>query len=167
MEEKEFRKGKLPPLDGLTFGEKESGIKSKIAGFPGRIFSIIKFLLGVSLLPFVYSATLAFLNEASALEKTVNNYFGAGIISFLAIYLFIWEPAIIYYKGQKILAAVFRFFTPLVKVAPHLLPIYTIILFIICNNVEYFKFSRIFHNISPKTFAVKNRFYFFIYFFKG
>ena len=111
--------------------KKVNDTQPKIAGFSHRAFGIIKFVLGVCLLPFVYSATVAFLSELGALEKTVNHYFFGGIIGFLIIYLFIYEPTIIYNKGQKILEMVFRFFTPLVKVAPYLLPIYTIILFII------------------------------------
>lgn len=103
----------------------------KKADFSNRLFGIIKFILGILLLPFVYSATAAFLNEGAALDETINNYFFGGIIGFLIIYLFIYEPVIIYARGQKIVETIFRFFIPLVKVAPYLLPIYTIILFLI------------------------------------
>lgn len=111
------------------------------AGISQKTFGIIKFILGVCLLPFVYSATVAFLNELSILEKTINHYFLGGIIGFLIIYLFIYEPTIIYNKGQKILEPIFRFFTPLVKVAPYLLPIYTIILFFIYSICSLFNRS--------------------------
>lgn len=114
------------------------GIKS--AGFSSRIFGITKFILGVLLLPFVYSATSAFLNEIRTLEQAAYRYFSGGIISFLIIYLFVYEPAIIYANGQKIVEAVFRFFAPLVKVAPYLLPIYTIILSLVW--LVYFLITR-------------------------
>ncbi|MBM3254920.1 MAG: hypothetical protein FJZ08_01280, partial [Candidatus Omnitrophica bacterium] len=117
MEEKEF------PKAGST-----GAIKSKLSGLYNCSFGIIKLALGVCLLPFVYSATRAFLNEGLALDKALATYFFSGVISFLIIYLFVYEPAIIYVRGQKILEAIFRFFTPLVKVAPYLLPIYTILL---------------------------------------
>ena len=120
------------------------------AGITGRLFGIIKLILGICLLPFVYSATVALLSEFSILETKINHYFFSGIIGFLIIYLFIYEPAIIYSKGHKILEIVFRFFTPLVKVAPYLLPIHTIILFALCglflliskagDSVKYFVF---------------------------
>jgi hypothetical protein len=104
---------------------------SKISIFSGKLFSLVKLALGICLLPFVYSITGAFFNELNLLEGLLKEYFFGGIISFLIIYLFIVEPRLIYNKGQKIIAIVFRFFAPLVRVAPYLLPIYTIILFLV------------------------------------
>jgi hypothetical protein len=104
---------------------------SKISGFSHRVFGIIKFILGIYFLPFVYSVSVAFLNEFSAVEKTAQNYFWAGVISFIILYLFVYKPVIIYNKGQRLLEIVFQFFKPLVKVAPYLLPIYTIVIFIL------------------------------------
>lgn len=126
-----FKMGKKEFLDKEISNSGGGGVSSKLSVFSGRLFGIIKFILGICLLPFVYSTTVAFLSECGVLEKTIYQYFFAGIITFLIIYLFIYEPVRIYNKGQKILEAVFRFFTPLVKVAPYLLPIYTIILFLI------------------------------------
>jgi hypothetical protein len=117
MEEKEFPKP-----------ESAGGIKSKLSGLYNRSFGIIKLALGVCLLPFVYSVTRAFLNEGLVLDKALAAYFFSGVVGFLFVYLFVYEPVIIYAKGQKILGAIFRFFTPLVKVAPYLLPVYTILL---------------------------------------
>jgi len=112
-------------------------LKPKISGFSGRVFGMIKFILGVCLLPFVYSTSLSFLNEFSLIEKSLQNYFWSGLISLIAIYLFVWEPAIIYAKGQKLLELIFNFFKPLVKVAPYLLPIYTIVLFIVYGILSF------------------------------
>ncbi|MFH0738794.1 MAG: hypothetical protein V2A59_02930 [Candidatus Omnitrophota bacterium] len=120
MEEKEFPKP-----------ESAGSLKSKLGGLYNRSFGIIKLILGICLLPFVYSATRAFLNESSVLDKATSLYFYSGLVSFLVVYLFIYEPVIIYARGQKILEAIFRFFTPLVKVAPYLLPIYTILLLVL------------------------------------
>ena len=120
--------------DFLKFIDKgDTLLAPKKSGFFGKFFGITKLILGICFLPFAYSATIAFLNELSVLEKTFNYYFFSGIISFLIIYLFIYEPAIIYNKGHKILEAAFRFFTPMLRVAPYLLPIYTIILFLLCG----------------------------------
>jgi hypothetical protein len=95
----------------------------------GRLFGIIKFILGVCLLPFVWSASLSFFNESSLIEKPLQDYFWAGVITFLVIYLFIYEPAIIYRKGYRLMEIVFSFFAPLVKVAPYVLPIYALLVF--------------------------------------
>ncbi len=102
----------------------------KISGFPERIFSLIKLSLGVCFLPLVYTSSLCFINEFSKIDKGLQNYFCYGVISLLIIYLFIWEPAIIYIKGQRALEIIFNLFKPLVRIAPYLLPIYTIILFV-------------------------------------
>lgn len=116
----------------------------KRSGFGSKIFGIIKFILGLGLLPFVYSATRAFLNELSVLDVSTYNYFFSGVVSFTVIYLFIFEPTAVYNKGHKILEVVFRFFTPLVRVAPYLLPIYVIILLPLCGLF-------IFINKDPET----------------
>lgn len=118
--------------------------------FSSKVFSIIKFILGIFLLLFVYPQTVSFLNEFIRLEKPLQNYFWLGLISLLIIYLFVWEPVIVYLKGQKLLELIFRFFKPLVRVAPYVLPIYTIILFVIygvlsllfksSNLINYFVF---------------------------
>jgi len=107
----------------------ESG-GSKIPGFSRKIFGLIKFIIGICILPFVYSVSVAFLNEFNVIDKTSKNYFWAGVISFIVMYLFVWEPVIIYKKGQRLLEIIFQFFKPIVRVAPYLLPIYTIVIFI-------------------------------------
>lgn len=100
------------------------------SGVSGKIFGVIKFILGLCLLPFVYSATVAFLSGLSGLDKVIQGNFWNGLITLLVIYLFVWEPAVIYSKGQKMLEFVFNFFKPLVKVAPYLIPIYALVLFV-------------------------------------
>lgn len=106
-------------------------IKSKIAGWTHRIFGFTKFVFGVLLLPLVYSASIAFLNEFKQIDTQFIDCFWTGVICFVLMHLLVWEPALIYNKGHKILEFVFSFFKPLVKVAPYLLPIYTIVLFVI------------------------------------
>lgn len=93
-------------------------------------FSLIslKLAIGICLLPALYAVTFCFIGELAKLEVAAARPFVWGIISFLAIYLFIWEPAIIFKKGQRVLEVIFRFFAPLVKVAPFVLPIYTILI---------------------------------------
>jgi hypothetical protein len=110
--------------------EKENNSKPpKFAGITSGLFGVVKFCLGVCLLPFVYSSTVSYLNEFSVIDKARQNNFWAGLITLLIIYLFIWEPAAIYAKGHQLLEAIFSFFKPLVKVAPYLVPIYAILLY--------------------------------------
>ena len=149
MGKKEFPKieGNFKPKD-LDLGPSVGGgIREKISGVSSRAFGIIKFILGVCLLPFVYSSSASFLSEFNLIEKSLQACFWTGVISLLIVYLFVLEPAIIYTKGQKLLELFFSFFKPLVKVAPYLLPIYTILLFIL-----YWPFSLI--SQSPAVIKV-------------
>jgi hypothetical protein len=126
-----------------------TGGTPRIAGFSRRAFGIIKFILGICLLPFVYSVSAAFLNEFSEVEKTLQNYFWSGVISFIILYLFIYEPVVIYNRGQRLLEIVFTFFKPLVKVAPYVLPIYSIVIFI-----GYLFLSTLFKTKEPLYYFI-------------
>jgi hypothetical protein len=125
MDKKEF------PKQGRDFTPAAGApaAKSKAAGFTNRIFDIIKVAVAVCFLPVVYFTTKAFLAEFELIDYPLQRYFWSGVIALLVMYLFVWEPVVIYTKGHQILEAVFTFFKPLVKVAPYLLPIYTILLF--------------------------------------
>lgn len=112
-------------------GEPKPGGSFKSKQISNKIFDIIKLFLGICLLPFVYSSTIAFLSQISNIEPALQNYFWSGAVTLLLVYLFIWEPKAVYEKGHKLLEVVFGFFQPLVKVAPYLLPIYSIIIFIL------------------------------------
>jgi len=90
-----------------------------------------------------------------AIEKSFQNHFWSGLISLLIIYLFIWEPTIIYAKGQKLVEMLFIFFKPLVRIAPYLLPIYTVILFI-----AYWILSSIFSAGGGESATLINNFLF-------
>lgn len=128
MEKKESNKKESP--------KKNNNISPRISGLSNKAFGIIKFILGICLLPFVYSFTVGFLTEFSLIEKALQRYFWSGVISLVIIYLFVWEPVILYTKGQKLVEIVFVFFRSLVKFAPFVLPIYTIILFILYGLVS-------------------------------
>jgi len=136
MAKKEFPERKLPK-DKKGFSPDEPAgnfagdFSSRVSGLFSKSFSIIKFILGVLLLPFVFSSAVSFLNEFNLINKDLQGIFWNGAIFFLGLYLFIWEPVSIYNKGHKILEIVFSFFKPMVNVAPFLLPIYTILFFII------------------------------------
>jgi len=128
--EKEAPKGKEAPdlKEAGGFAKKLTG---RFSGFYSKAFGVIKFILGICLLPFVFSTSVAFLNEFSSADKYLQSIFWNGTIAFLAIYLFAWEPLAIYNKGHKLLEIVFSFFKPMVNVAPYLLPIYTILIFVL------------------------------------
>lgn len=127
--------------------------KSKVSGFSAWLFAVSKFILGVLLLPFVYSSTTAFLKQFKLIDTPTQDYFWYGIITFLIIYLFIWEPAKIYTKGNRLLEMVFSYVRPLVKVAPYLVPIYTLVLFLLYFFLLYLLKSAALTNYFMFLFA--------------
>lgn len=139
MEKREFPdKKEFPSKPEGALEPKESVIPEKLSKFSDKVLGVIKLLLGLCLLPVVYSSLVSFLNEISLINKNHQNYFWAGMITFLTIHLFIWEPAVIYSKGHRVLEIVFNFFRPLVKFAPYVLPIYTILVFTIYGSLSFF-----------------------------
>ena len=133
MEKKEFpNKWPEPKIKPVW---KERGAKgggwSKPSWISNKIFDILKLVLGICLLPFVYSSSVAFLGQISYIDVVLQNYFWAGVVTLVLVYLFIWEPTVIYERGHRLVEIIFSFFQPLVKFAPYLLPVYTIVLFIL------------------------------------
>lgn len=104
-------------------------MQSKLDTVKRGSLSILKLVLGLGFLAFVYSSTLAFTSEFKNIDPLYQKPFWQGLVSFVLFYFFVWEPVKLYQRGQKILEAIFRFMAPLVKVAPYVLPIYTILLF--------------------------------------
>jgi hypothetical protein len=122
-------------MEKIEFPKKEDS--SKISHFSARLFAILKFILGACFLSLVYASSVSFWNEFRIIEKPSQNYFWAGVITLLVIHLFVWEPNKIYVKGQRLLEIIFTFFKPLIKIAPYLLPVYTIILFIVYGILSF------------------------------
>ena len=162
--EKQALKGKDKLIQN-DIGGLSGDFSSKISGLSSKVFGVIKFILAIIILPLVYSSVVSFINEFTQIDKGLEQIFYNGIISFLAIYLFIWEPAAIYNKGHKLLEIMFSFFKPMINVAPFLLPIYTILFFMIYGLlalgiksswlIEYTLFLIGFSSILHLTFSAK------------
>jgi len=164
---------KLPPVktkekplrNDAGSGGLGGDFSSKISGLSSKIFGIIKFILAIIILPLVYSSIVAFINEFGRIDHALQQIFYNGIITFLAVYLFVWEPAVIYNQGHKLLEIMFSFVKPMVNVAPFLLPIYTILFFILYGLLallidsprllEYTLFLIGFSSILHLTFSAK------------
>ncbi|MFA5150671.1 MAG: hypothetical protein WCY42_01290 [Candidatus Omnitrophota bacterium] len=133
MEKKEFPNKWPEPKIKPAWKERgpKDGGRSKPSWISNKMFDIIKLVLGICLLPFVYSSSVAFLNQISYIDVALQNYFWAGVVTLVLVYLFIWEPTVIYERGHRLVEIIFSFFQPLVRFAPYLLPVYTIVLFIL------------------------------------
>jgi hypothetical protein len=122
-----------PNIEGLS-----PEMKSKVQVVTNRSLSVLKLLLGLSFMTFVYSSTLAFIKEFGNIPLKYQKPLWEGLVAFVVVYFFVYEPAVVYQKGQKILEAIFKFFAPLVKVAPYVLPIYTILLICLYPIANFF-----------------------------
>jgi hypothetical protein len=116
----------FPQQDSLS-----GDFSSRIPALLSRVFGLVKLLLAVLILPFVYSAVVSFLSELGLVNGAARQIFWNGVLVFLGVHLFLWEPAVIYKKGHKLLEVAVSFFKPMVNVAPFLLPIYTILCFVL------------------------------------
>ncbi|OQB08960.1 MAG: hypothetical protein BWY16_01090 [Candidatus Omnitrophica bacterium ADurb.Bin205] len=150
MEKKEFPKKDL----GRNLKPDKAAI-GKSSWVSDKAFDIIKLVLGIFLLPFVYSSTIAFLRQIAYIDSSLQDYFWFGVIAFIIAYLFVVESGWVYEKGHKLLEVIFGFFQPLVKVAPYLLPVYTIIIFFVylilnlfINNSRLINYTMFFFGAS-------------------
>jgi len=132
-----------------NFPAQSAEASPRLSGLSGKVFGIIKFILGILLLPFVYSVSGAFVNQFGSVDRAMQSYLWWGGLTFILIYLFVWEPAVIYGWGHKILEAVFSFFKPFVRFAPFLLPIYVIVILLL-----YGIFSNFFHDAWLLQYAL-------------
>ena len=137
---------------------------------------ILKLAIAIILLPVVIGISFGFYSQLGMVEKAIRLNFFFGIFIFLLFYLFLYEPSDIHKKGQRLVQVIFRFFSPLVKVASFCLPIYTILFLLLfvffslilkTNNYNYFfafliGFSFIFHLVfTAKTLRSKDSFFMF------
>ncbi|MFH1656136.1 MAG: hypothetical protein ABH954_05985 [Candidatus Omnitrophota bacterium] len=106
------------------------------------IISVLKLILAILLLPVVIFASINFFAQLNLVGETIYDFFLWGIFSFLILYHFIYAPEYFYRKGQDGVLAVFKFFSPLVKIASFCLPIYTI-LFLIILGLDRLVFENI------------------------
>ena len=98
---------------------------------PGKATAVIKFAAGILLLPLFYSFSVSFINEFNTVKGDLALYFWAGAVSFAILYIFIYQPELIYDYGQQAVGALFNFYKPLARIASYLVPAYTLALFII------------------------------------
>lgn len=103
-----------------------------------NIISILKLICAIIFVPIVIFSSISFFKQMHSVDREIYDLFTWGIFSYLILHLFIYEPDSIFKKGQEMVSAVFRFFSPLVNVASFVLPIYTIFLLVIFALIKLF-----------------------------
>lgn len=92
---------------------------------------LIKFFLFVLLIPLIIGMTSAFIIELKNLSRPEYHSFQLGILVYIITHFFIYEFNVPYQYGKKLVSDIVRFFEPLVKFAPLVMPIYTLLLLIV------------------------------------
>lgn len=82
--------------------------------------------------------TVAFIRQIAGLTEGQYLYFIWGMVAYLIFHFFIYEPGPVYQYGKRLVADVFRFLTPLVEVAPLVLPIYSIVFLVLFYFTSFF-----------------------------
>lgn len=129
--------------DAERFLPKSGGGSASVSAKSNKFVSILKLLIFLFLLPVAVGVSCGFLNTFSTLDKQITDIFWAGVAVFFLVDLVILKLAFFYKKGQRIIEILFYFFAPLVKFAPYVLPIYTILILVFAATLGFFK------DISP------------------
>lgn len=92
-----------------------------------KLVNLLKLLFAVVFFPVLIGVSVSFSDELQKLSPRLVTAFVWGIFSYLVIHLLLYEPQPVYQKGQRIVETIFRFFSPLVKLASFFLPIFSIL----------------------------------------
>ena len=99
---------------------------------------ILKFVVTLLLIPLVIASVISFTRALQLLPAGRWENFCAGMLLYVLLHLFVFEFRGMYQFGQKVVADLCGFFAPLVKVAPFVLPIYSIVLLVLHYLVKFF-----------------------------
>lgn len=95
--------------------------------FRGGLFSLIKFVLFLVSIPFIAAVTISFQREIFELKSVYHHSFYWGVLAYVLLNLFLTDLNWLYKFGQAITYEFFRFWDPLAKVLPYVIPIYTLL----------------------------------------
>lgn len=113
------------------FPDRGSGWSDRFSGVGGHFIDILKLVCGICLISVLYAVCVSFAAELARLDHSMRVDFWVGVIAFLLLSLFLWEPEGLYARGQKVLGASFSFFKPLARIIAAVIPFYTLLIFIV------------------------------------
>jgi hypothetical protein len=115
--------------------EKAVGLRP---GFKGVLFSLVKLVLSVVLVPLVIGFTKGFIYQLDRQGSYIQNNFVLAIATYLILHIFVCEPKGIYDFGQRIVGFLFNFLVPLRKVMYYCLPFFAVLFFALYFTLNYF-----------------------------
>ncbi len=103
----------------------------------GGLWSVIKFILAVLMVPVVIGLTAAFLKELEGMGRLFD-WFQAGVLVYTVCHLFVWTPRKLYDLGQHVLTEIFNFSAELIDVLPKIVPFGTVLLLLLLYILKAF-----------------------------
>lgn len=126
--------------------------------FKGGIFALIKFAVFIVLVPFLAAVTISFQREISELKYVYHQSFYLGVWAYVLLNFFLTDLNWLYKFGQAVANEFFRFWDPLAKVTPYVIPIFTLVVvgvYYLCVRVlGYFTNSSVWFFMVGLTFAM-------------
>jgi len=101
--------------------------KTSSINVAGSFFGFIKFLFFILLVPVLFAVTIAFRKDVSELKSIYYHSFEWGVLTYVIVHFFLSDLIWLYKFGQSIVAELFKFWDPIAKVAPYIVPIYTLL----------------------------------------
>ncbi len=101
--------------------------KNASIDYKGGMFALIKFAVFIVLIPFIAAVTISFQKELSELKYVYHQSFYHGILVYVLLNFFVTDLNWLYKFGQGVATELFRFWDPLAKVTPYVLPVFTFI----------------------------------------
>ena len=126
--------------------------------FKDGIFALIKFAVFIVLVPFLAAVTISFQREISELKYVYHHSFYWGVWAYVLMNFFLTDLNWLYKFGQAVANEFFRFWDPLAKVTPYVIPIFTLVLvgvyYLVVRVLGYFTNSSVWFFMIGLTFAM-------------
>ena len=110
------------------------------------ILAVLKFVLGVLLLPVVWVIAVIFYHHVLGFPGTHGEFFIWGVFSYIMLFLFFHQFGGVYESGQKICSGFFQFTAPANGLIAKIVPFYlTLILLGFCVTTKFLKIDSYDH----------------------
>jgi hypothetical protein len=94
----------------------------------GGFWGLIKFVIFILIIPVLAAVTIAFRKDISELKSIYHHSFEWGVFTYVVLNFFVSDLVLLYKFGQSTVIEIFKFWDPFAKVAPYIIPIYTLLI---------------------------------------
>lgn len=103
-----------------------------------HFFNFLKLILAFVLIPLTVIVTMSFIKSLSGLTPAHEHSFWLGVLIYIIVHAFVFEPQRIYHFGQKLGSSIFKFYPPLADMGSRIFPIYPLLSLIVFCFVHVF-----------------------------